>query len=333
MSCSLDDINVSPVTNANQIAELVNAVWRKQYPADENLTFWPETFFDWQFLQAQADHPTICLGAYVNNCLIGAYCGDIWTVRQPDGAEERVTFLSCVSVQSGPYRHHASEKLLNAMRDWSDQNGSHQFFGFVNPRESAMVGRRYWTSRRGFSHSFLEGARQWQQHPDHFIELKSDAHGTTDTDLDSAAHFLRERLTENAKDTPCSLLWSPFRIKHQLRFKPLADCVQIRDGADQGVCSFSMLPTHGGWQVGYIDFLAASGERFDLIQLALQNALAIMQANGCKRVLTLGGPTNRDTDLERLGFMPCIPSFAPLLVTWKDNNFFKPHSRLAFVYR
>jgi hypothetical protein len=333
MSNIFDDIRVAPIANPQQIAALVNDVWHKQYPKDENLSIWPEAFFDWQFLQVPSVHPAICLGAFFNDSLLGIYCGDIWTVRQADGAEERVTFLSCVSVQIGPHRHHASEKLLNAMRDWSDQNGSHQFFGFVNPRESAMVGRRYWTSRRGFSHSFLEGARQWQLHPDHFTRVKDETHDTSDTDLDSAAQFLRERLDENAKDAHCSLDWPLLRIKHQLRFGALADCVQVRDGADQGVCSFSMLPSHGGWRVGYIDFLAAPDGRPDLIQTALQKALATMLAAGCKRILTLGGPTNRDKDLETLGFMPCIPSFAPLLVTWNDNTFFKPHSRLAVVYR
>jgi hypothetical protein len=219
------------------------------------------------------------------------------------------------------------------MREWSNENGAHQFFGFVNPGESAMVGRKYWTSRAGFSHRFLEGARQWQLRPENFLAARSPIQECREPDIDKIAAFLKQRLEDNARHATCAIVWTLARIKHQLRWSSLADVAHVKDGNDQAVCSFSAMPTHSGPHTGYIDFLAGTNGRRDLMKSALNRALASLKAMGCERILTLGAPTNRNQDLEELGFIPCFPSFAPLLVTWSDNSFFSPQSKLAVVYR
>jgi hypothetical protein len=333
MHSTLDDIHIAPVDDARQIAQLVNDVWHSQYPKDSNLTIWPEAFFDWQFLHTPKDHPAICLGAYRGQELLGVHCGDIWIGRDTSNIEDRLTFLSCVSVRAGPHRHLASSKLLEAMRRWSDDNGAHQFFGFVNPRESAMVGRKYWMSRTGLSLSFLQGARQWQLLPQEISAVRETACDDLVVDLDRAVKFLSQRLNGSDTETMSRVYWSSSRIEHQLRFKSLADVSQVTDGDDDALCNYSIMQTYGGWNTAYIDFLAASHGRLDLLQAVLNKSLAKMRAKGCERIMILGTPTNRDEDLKAMRFTPCIPSYAPLLATWNTVPFFKPSSKLAMVYR
>jgi hypothetical protein len=329
----LDDVRIAPLTDARQIADFVNEVWQAQYASDANLNIWPTAFFEWQFLQAPQVHPAICLGAFFGCELLGVYCGDIWSVFDVNGIEEKLTFISCVSVRKNPRRHQASSELLTAMRDWSEKHGSRNFFGFVNPSASTMVGRRYWTSRAGLTNSFMAGPRQWQILPERLAMVKEGGRVEDVPDLDRASLFLFRHLTAMTAGEQCAVHWPLSRVRHQLRFGTLADFSHLTDGEDQALCSYSIMPANGGWCIGYVDFLAATNSRVDLLRRALNDCLAKMRGRGCKRVLAMGAPTNRDEDLEALGFMPCIPSYAPLLGTWDNEPTFLSGARLAVVYR
>jgi hypothetical protein len=330
---SVEDIKIAPISDAKSIAELVNDVWHQHYPSDPNLTVWPSEFFDWQFLNVPTGHPSICLGAYLNDDLLGIYCGDIWTVEKKDRARECISFMSCVSVRSGPRSNDAAAKLLAAIQSWSGEHDSYHIYGFVNPRESSMVGRRYWSTRRGCKHCFPESPRQWQIRPDLFANTAPECDEKADLDIESAAQFLHTNLTQESNRRECSLVWSLPRIKHQLRYGGLATATQELEGRDQAVCGYNILPTQGGQKVGYIDFIAASDGRDDLLKRAATRALANMKAKGCARILTLGEPTNRNRSLQDLGFVPCIPSFTPILVSWTNQTFLNQSSHLAAIYR
>ena len=325
-------ITIKPLRKAKIIADLVNSVWQAQYPDDRNLCIWPEMFFEWQFLAQQHGRPSICLAAYLGDEPVGLHCGDIWDLNSPGPATARATYLSCVSVRKIHVRQHVSDHLLAAMKSWSAGHGAHQFFGYVNPSESKMAGRRYWSTRR-MAFAFLSGGRQWQIIPE---RLLSQTHAKPIHDhlnLDAAVDLLHEKLGQYSSVAQLGVVWTKSRIRHQLRFAEFADVIQVWDGADQAVCNYHVLPTHGGWNICNIDFIAASKNRIDLAGAALQRIAAIALSRNCRRILTTGTPTNDGQFLEKLGLVPCIPSFTPMMATWSNDVLFGETTSLKLFYR
>lgn len=316
-------IRVEALDDREHICRLVNGVWAAQYLNAPVLPKWTPEFFDWQFLRVPDSWSAVCLGIYRNDELVGIFCGDCWPLLM-NGIETRATLLSCVSV-SAEARHPAvAEAGLNGLREWSERHGSQYFIGFVNPASSDAAGRRYWTTRRGYTHTFSTLSRQWQINPmtvaarfDVAADRRAEPGART---LDAAVALLRARV-EALMDNEIATLGCPeARLRHQLSFDPIARVVVLEDRGEIGVCSFYVLPTHGDAHVGFIDYIAASDLDSPLVDRAFAQVIATMKAERCDRAFVLGHPNHDDALLERLGFHPCFPSYAPLIVSWDKSR-------------
>lgn len=320
------EIRVEALDDREQICRLVNGVWAAQYRNVPVLPKWTPEFFDWQFLRVPDAWPAVCLGIYRNDELVGMFCGDCWPLRM-NGGDTRATLLSCVSV-SVEARHPAvAQAGLNGLRDWSEEQGSHYFIGYVNPASSDAAGRRYWTTRRGYSHAFSTLSRQWQINPmnvpQRFDEAADAGPGCIDPDgdtLDSAVALLRAQMDALADSEIVTLDCPEARLRHQLRFDPIARSVVLEQGGETGVCAFYVLPTHGGAHVAFVDYIAASNPDGPLVERVFARAIATMKTARCDRAFVLGHPNHDDALLERLGFRPCFPSYAPLIVSWDKSR-------------
>lgn len=319
------EIRVEALDDREQICQLVNSVWGAQYQHAPVLPRWTPEYFDWQFLCVPDAWPAICLGIYRHDVLVGVFCGDCWPLRI-NGDDTRATLLSCVSV-SPEARHPAvAQAGLNGLRDWSEGNGARYFMGYVNPASSDAAGRRYWTTRRGYRHSFSTLSRQWQINPLNASE-RVDAptagagnSGLDDRSIDAAVTLLRSRM-ETLADSGIAMLGCPeARLRHQLDFAPIAHPIVIEEAGETGVCSFYMLPTQGDAHVGFIDYIAASDPDGPLVEQVFDRAIAVMKAARCDRAFVLGYPNHDDALLERLGFHPCFPSYSPLIVSWDSSR-------------
>lgn len=316
------DIRVDALDDSEQICRLVNGVWAAQYADAAVLPKWTREFFDWQFLRVPDAWPAICLGVYRDAELVGIFCGDCWSLRM-EGRETRATLLSCVSVSANARHPAVAEAGLNGLRDWSERLGSEYFVGFVNPASSQAAGRRYWTTRRGYAHAFSKLCRQWQINPlsvpDGAIAM-AEPDEDESGDLDAAVELLKARLHAPASDGIATLGCPETRLRHQLSFDRIARTIVVEARGKIGVCSFYILPTHGGGHVGLFDFIASSGADDGLADKAFARAIAAMKKSRCHRAFILGSPNHDDVLLERLGFHPCFPSYAPLIVSWDKSR-------------
>lgn len=323
-------IRVEPLDNPTLICGLVNAVWSAEYASATVMPNWTPTFFDWQFLSVPAGWPAICLGIYLGDALVGVYCGDCWPLVM-DGNETRATLLSCISVAPEARHPSVAEAGLNGLREWSEAQESHYFVGFVNPASSAGAGRRYWTTRRGYRHAFSTLSRQWQINP--MTVPEASGAGATGcrmyeiedgfdggTGLNKAATLLCAHTNRLAERGVATLVYSDARLRHQLRFGSIARAVVIEMQGAIGVCSYYVLPTHAGGRVGFFDHIAASTPEGALADQAFACAIARMKAEACDRAFVLGRPNHDDALLSRLGFRPCFPSYAPLIVSWDPSR-------------
>lgn len=313
------DIRVEALEDREQICRLVNSVWSAQYLNAPVLPKWTPEFFDWQFLRVPDDWAAVCLGIYRNDELVGMFCGDCWPL-QIDGAQTRATLLSCVSV-SAEARHPAvAEAGLNGLREWSEQHGSHYFIGFVNPASSQAAGRRYWTTRRGYTHAFSTLSRQWQTNPMAAPDTDESDDLEVSGNLDAAAALLKQGIGALAGREIATLGCPDARLRHQLSFDPIARPVVVEAHGEIGVCSFYVLPTHGDGHIGFVDYIASSEPDGPLADKAFAVAIRAMKEKRCERAFVLGYPNHTDALLERLGFHPCIPSYAPLIVGWDKSR-------------
>nr|WKF59432.1 hypothetical protein HUO10_003943 [Paraburkholderia busanensis] len=319
------DIRVEALDDHEQICALVNSVWSAQYLNAPVLPRWTPEFFDWQFLRVPDAWPAVCLGIYRDGELVGIFCGDCWPL-QMDGEQTRATLLSCVSVSAKARHPDVAKAGLDGLRDWSEGNGSRYFVGFVNPESSDGVGRRYWTTRRGYAHAFSTLSRQWQINPMNVPDsaglIEGDATGMVvePNDLDAAVALLKSNAAALAGRDIATLDCSESRLRHQLSFESIARAVVVREHGEIGVCSFYVLPTHGGGQVGFFDYIASSEPQGALADKAFARAIAAMKAQHCERAFVLGQPNHDDALLQRLGFHPCFPSYAPLIVSWDKSR-------------
>lgn len=327
-------VDVASAFDADAIAEVVNEVWHNQYPEEKKLVLWPPPFFDWQFLKVPPSHPAVCLGARVEGELVGIFCADIWPVLLPNGDTDHVSFLSCVSVKPIRARYHVSAALLQAAQHWSEQHGARQFFGYVNPAESDLAGRRYWTSRKGFHHAFVGGSRQWYLSAPMTDAAPLDTTAGSPPSLTLVAQtLLRDRRDRVARTRAASLVWTEARLVHHLEFDGIASSSAVITDDAYAICSFYALPQKNGASVGYIDFLAASSPQHPLAGQALSDAVWRLRAKGCSRIFSTGEPGNDDKLLQTLGFVPCFPSYAPMVAGWGGALGFDQHTKISAFYR
>ncbi len=313
------EVRVEPLEDRDQICQLVNGVWAAQYQGSPLVPKWTPEFFDWQFLRVPDQWAAVCLGIYCNDELVGTFCGDCWSLLM-DGQEARATLLSCVSVKAEARHPAIAQAGLNGLREWSERQGAHYFIGFVNPQSSHGAGRRYWTTRRAYVHAFSTLSRQWQINP----MTVPDTSDTTDIrvsdDLDGAVALLTDRFDALNGGEIAMLRCPESRLRHQLSFDPIGRSVVVEDRGETGVCSFYVLPTHREGHIGYFDYIASSDADGTLASKAFARAIAEMRNQRCERAFTLGQPIHSDVMLEHLGFHPCFPSYAPLIVSWDETR-------------
>lgn len=307
-------ITVAPIDDREAICALVNDVWREQYQAASIFPRWTPAFFDWQFLRVPDDWSAVCLGIYRDDALVGVFCGDCWPIAI-DGEMERATMLSCVSVSADARHPAVAAAGLNGLREWSESRRSHYFIGFVNPASSQGLGRRYWTTRRGYVHQFSPLCRQWRIDPTTVPDDPANADDACGT-LDAAMSLLQARMSTRAGGEIATPVFSDARLRHQLSFDSIARSVVVRRYGELGVCSFYVLPTHGTSPIAFVDHIASSDEDGPLAEGAFKAAIAMLKALRCDRAFVLGQPNHSDALLARLGFRPCFPSYSPLIVGW-----------------
>jgi len=325
---------LSVIDDAEKIADLVNEVWRDQYPNDKVSPAWTPEFFEWQFLRRPASHPAVCLGCSVDGELVGIYCGDSWPLRIND-YQGHGTLLSCVSVKRSARHPAIAGTLLEGIRDWSAGHGSHHLFGFVNPPESDGVGRRYWTTRRGYKHVFLSAPRLWQCLPE--TAAKSEWALPVAWDLAQSPAVLAvvaDTVRRLAALSPIAFDWSPERLSHQLHYGNLATTAVVVQDGQTAACAFHHLPTRdGAGVIGIVDFVAAEDQSGPLASAALAGAASALLERGCRRIFTLGPPQLPKEMLLRHGFVPCVPSYAPLLLGVGDVTMPEPTASVFTIYR
>lgn len=320
--------------DAERIAALVNEVWHEQYPDDHLTPVWTPEFFEWQFLRSPASHPAVCLGCCVDGELVGIYCGDCWPLRIGD-YRGRGTLLSCVSVKRKARHPSIAAALLAGMRDWSEAQGSCHLFGFVNPPGSGGVGRRYWTTRRGYAHTFLSAPRLWQCLPE--TAMNGAGEGAPAWDLAQAPCIVdrvHSGIRALAGDSLLAFEWSPERLAHQMHYGAIARTAVIVQGGEAAACAFHHLPSRGGkGGIGFIDFVTAGDPSGPVASQALAAAAGALAGNGCRRIFTLGPPVLPKGLLRRHGFVPCVPSYSPLLLGWGDVPLPPPTASVFTIYR
>lgn len=326
--------SLSVIKDAERIADLVNEVWYEQYPNDHLTPVWTPEFFEWQFLRSPASHPSVCLGCSVDGELVGIYCGDCWPLRIGD-YRGRGTLLSCVSVKRKARHPSIAATLLAGIRDWSEAERSSHLFGFVNPPGSDGVGRRYWTTRRGYAHTFLNAPRLWQCLPE--TAMKSGGVEPPSWGLAQSPRTLevvRNTVQTLADSSLLAFEWSPERLAHQLHYGNLARTAVIVRDDETAACAFHHLPTREGKGViGFIDFVAADDQSGPLASQALVAAAGALAGQGCRRIFTLGPPVLPKDLLLRHGFVPCVPSYSPLLLGWGDVPLPPPAASVFTIYR
>lgn len=316
-SLAKPEVTTRSLEDAEEIADLVNEVWHMQYPDNSLLPQWPAEFFDWQFLRAGPEHDAVCMGVFIGGAPVGVYCGDCWSIRF-GGHEDRATLLSCVSVRSDARHPAVAASALASMREWSEHHDSHYFFGYVNPDGVEGVGRRYWTTRRGYRSVFLRHPRLWQLDPERSPLCSGGFPPSAPVDLDVAARQVRQLLDAHRADEAILFDWPAKRLTQQLRYGDIAHTVGGRS-RDDGICSYYILPTRDGASLAYIDFLTFAADAPERAAPVLGEALARMREQHCRRVFIQGEPLHGPALLKRLGFVPCFPSYTPLMLAWDEH--------------